>query len=276
MTKVANHTTVTTTVTTHTTKGEHSSDAKVSSPKEGSNHTTVVTTVTTHTYTSGGKAKSEEKENEPSTEDSDSSSANSPSSDEDSSVVEEKPVPKKVTVTTVKHTISSTNTPKDDDVDDFSDINVPETKPAPKKVTVTTLTHTSSRNTPKDEVADDFSDIDVTEKPTLVHKTRPHPTRKPAVVDDFSDLDVEPTKINKVVKVTPFENHMTAEEMRKQAENAHYRFSSSVNDNINGESQVRKEVRDGSKVNGMYSYDDGNFFRTVWYKADENGFVVVK
>lgn len=58
--------------------------------------------------------------------------------------------------------------------------------------------------------------------------------------------------------------------------NAHYSFASSVQDSINDHSITRQETRNGLVLNGMYSYSDGFFKRTVHYEADEGGYRVVK
>nr|CAD7416756.1 unnamed protein product [Timema poppensis] len=63
---------------------------------------------------------------------------------------------------------------------------------------------------------------------------------------------------------------------RRQAENAKYTFSSSVEDGIMDTSHVRQETRDGLKLNGLYSYSDGFYMRTVHYEADDQGYRVIK
>ncbi|CAH1163181.1 unnamed protein product [Phaedon cochleariae] len=70
--------------------------------------------------------------------------------------------------------------------------------------------------------------------------------------------------------------HEDEAESRRQAQNARYQFATQVNDNINGNFQQRAEVREGTKVYGKYSYDDGFVWRTVYYQADENGYRVTK
>lgn len=62
----------------------------------------------------------------------------------------------------------------------------------------------------------------------------------------------------------------------EEAKNAHYSFSSSVQDSINDHAITRSESRDGLALKGMYSYSDGFFKRTVNYMADENGYRVIK
>lgn len=62
----------------------------------------------------------------------------------------------------------------------------------------------------------------------------------------------------------------------EQARNAHYSFGTSVDDGINDHSIHRQETREGLALRGMYSYSDGFFKRTIHYKADENGYRVVK
>ncbi|XP_055905136.1 cuticle protein 7 [Eupeodes corollae] len=67
-----------------------------------------------------------------------------------------------------------------------------------------------------------------------------------------------------------------AEIEKIQNESAHYSFDSSVNDDINDQALQRTETRDGTKVEGSYSYSDGYVRRTVHYVADENGYRIVK
>lgn len=62
----------------------------------------------------------------------------------------------------------------------------------------------------------------------------------------------------------------------EEAKNAHYSFSSSVQDSINDHAITRSESRDGLALTGMYSYSDGFFKRTVHYMADQDGYRVVK
>ncbi|KAL7738243.1 hypothetical protein ACLKA6_006574 [Drosophila palustris] len=66
------------------------------------------------------------------------------------------------------------------------------------------------------------------------------------------------------------------EKEKEQNENAHYAYGSQVIDGINGGEMHREETRDGTKVTGSYSYNDGFVQRTVHYEADENGYRVVK
>jgi hypothetical protein len=68
----------------------------------------------------------------------------------------------------------------------------------------------------------------------------------------------------------------TDEELEKQAKSAYYKFGTEVHDTINDHEHVRKEVREGLELTGMYSYSDGYFRRTVYYKADEDGYRVTK
>lgn len=68
----------------------------------------------------------------------------------------------------------------------------------------------------------------------------------------------------------------TPEELHEQAKSAYYKFGTSVRDTINDLENVRHEVREGLAVNGMYSYSDGFFRRTVHYTADEDGYRVTK
>lgn len=75
-----------------------------------------------------------------------------------------------------------------------------------------------------------------------------------------------------------FNRNLDNEEEIKNQENknAHYSFASSVQDSINDHSITRQETRNGLALNGMYSYSDGFFKRTVHYEADEGGYRVVK
>lgn len=68
----------------------------------------------------------------------------------------------------------------------------------------------------------------------------------------------------------------TEEELENQAKSAYYKFGTSVHDTINDHEHVRQEVREGLELTGMYSYSDGFFHRSVWYKADEDGYRVTK
>ncbi|BFG03827.1 larval cuticle protein A3A [Drosophila madeirensis] len=63
---------------------------------------------------------------------------------------------------------------------------------------------------------------------------------------------------------------------RQQNESAQYSFNSNIDDQINDGSNSRTETRDGSTVQGSYSYTDGFVKRTVHYIADENGYRVLK
>lgn len=72
------------------------------------------------------------------------------------------------------------------------------------------------------------------------------------------------------------EPELTDAELREQAESAHYSFESTIDDTINDHAITRQETRDGLSLNGMYSYSDGFFRRTVHYAADENGYRVLK
>lgn len=69
---------------------------------------------------------------------------------------------------------------------------------------------------------------------------------------------------------------LSSEEEQEQAKSAYYNFETSVHDTINDHEHVRKEVREGLALKGMYSYSDGFFKRTVHYEADEGGYRVVK
>ncbi|XP_060657549.1 larval cuticle protein A3A [Drosophila nasuta] len=63
---------------------------------------------------------------------------------------------------------------------------------------------------------------------------------------------------------------------KEQNESAQYQFGSQVVDGINDGKIQREETREGTKVTGSYSYNDGFVERTVHYEADENGYRVVK
>ncbi|KAK9871993.1 hypothetical protein WA026_015238 [Henosepilachna vigintioctopunctata] len=71
-------------------------------------------------------------------------------------------------------------------------------------------------------------------------------------------------------------NDYQNDESKIQNQNAKYTFASDVKDTINGNVHQRHEQREGNKVTGMYTYEDGFFRRTVHYEADENGYRVVK
>jgi hypothetical protein len=64
--------------------------------------------------------------------------------------------------------------------------------------------------------------------------------------------------------------------LRKQAQSAQYSYGSQIKDGIMDGQITRQETRDGLNVEGMYSYSDGFFMRTVHYAADENGYRVIK
>ncbi|XP_037032031.1 uncharacterized protein LOC119071271 [Bradysia coprophila] len=89
-------------------------------------------------------------------------------------------------------------------------------------------------------------------------------------------IPVPSTPVRQQVVHTDEEDAETARYLRKQAENAHYSFDSSVQDTINDHAISRQEVRDGLALKGMYSYSDGFFRRTVHYEADEHGYRVTK
>ncbi|CAH1107824.1 unnamed protein product [Psylliodes chrysocephalus] len=94
----------------------------------------------------------------------------------------------------------------------------------------------------------------------IVHKV---PTTSSSHSDDWSE--VHPS------------NHVeNSAEFQQQAKNANYQYASQVDDHINGNYQQKAEVRQGGVVYGKYSYDDGFFWRTVYYQADKNGYVVTR
>jgi hypothetical protein len=68
----------------------------------------------------------------------------------------------------------------------------------------------------------------------------------------------------------------TEEELEEQRKSAYYKFGTSIHDSINDNEHIRSEVRNGLELTGMYSYSDGFFRRTVYYKADEDGYRVTK
>lgn len=96
----------------------------------------------------------------------------------------------------------------------------------------------------------------------------------------FKDLEEKVSQVNTKVErsyeVPSTQSPQELQEARHQALNAHYSFSTNVDDNILGSLLQQVEERKGGKVYGKYSYDDGNNFVTRYYIADENGFRVVK
>jgi hypothetical protein len=77
------------------------------------------------------------------------------------------------------------------------------------------------------------------------------------------------------------ERKQSAQELQRLADleaarNAHYYFSSDVQDQINDLTQHRDELRDGLKVRGSFSYSDGFLRRHVSYEADENGYRIIR
>jgi hypothetical protein len=83
---------------------------------------------------------------------------------------------------------------------------------------------------------------------------------------------VKPTTIKPITTTEP----ETEEELENQAKSAFYKFGTSVHDTINDSTNVRQEERDGLELTGMYSYSDGFFKRTVYYKAGVGGYQVTK
>ncbi|CAH1107825.1 unnamed protein product [Psylliodes chrysocephalus] len=94
----------------------------------------------------------------------------------------------------------------------------------------------------------------------IVHKV---PTTSSSHSEDWSEVHSS----------NNFEN---SAEFQQQAKNAHFQFATQVDDHINGNYQQKAETRQGGVLYGKYSYDDGFFWTTVYYKADKNGFVVTK
>lgn len=101
---------------------------------------------------------------------------------------------------------------------------------------------------------------------------------KPATQEVQVDSVVFPevTEARPAIKNERNIDDLEKERQQEEAKNAHYSFSSSVQDTINDNTIVRSESRDGLALMGMYSYSDGFFKRTVHYQADENGYRVVK
>ncbi|KAF4526288.1 hypothetical protein B566_EDAN013649 [Ephemera danica] len=64
-------------------------------------------------------------------------------------------------------------------------------------------------------------------------------------------------------------------EREKQILDAQYSFRSEVNDPLSDSNIVREEKREDGAVEGMYSYSDGFFRRTVRYRADRLGYRVL-
>ena len=67
---------------------------------------------------------------------------------------------------------------------------------------------------------------------------------------------------------------MEAEQTRNR--NAFYHFRSDVHDGVKDGQLYREETRNGLQVDGSYSYSDGFVRRVVQYRADENGYRVLK
>lgn len=166
------------------------------------------------------------------------------------------------------------------DVEEANKVSTPIEKVASEDHHVDHLSVSSSTPSPTTSAisGDEFDVIDLQEAiwtPFPVRRVANEVTEEDLNFSDLKESNMKPSPVSKAESSAPLNYHLSEEE-RRQAENAHYKFSASVNDNISGQLQVRKEVRDGAKVTGRYSYDDGNFYRTVWYRADENGFVVLK
>lgn len=93
-------------------------------------------------------------------------------------------------------------------------------------------------------------------------------------VDNVQNLGVTSSPVDSIVPTEESEELRLLRE--EQAKNAHYSFDSSIRDSINDHSITRQETRDGLALNGMYSYSDGYFRRTVHYEADQDGYRVTK
>ncbi|XP_045465793.1 uncharacterized protein LOC123674767 isoform X1 [Harmonia axyridis] len=64
--------------------------------------------------------------------------------------------------------------------------------------------------------------------------------------------------------------------LTSQSTGIKYSFTSDIQDEINGNLHKRQESREGNKVSGSYTYEDGYFRRTVYYIADEKGYRVIR
>lgn len=93
----------------------------------------------------------------------------------------------------------------------------------------------------------------------------------------FKDLEEVVQGYAKNVPVIPTTRSLKKTQEEKQQDlEAHYSFSTKVEDNINGYSTDQVEERKNGKVYGRYSYDDSISYITRYYIADENGFRIVK
>lgn len=122
-------------------------------------------------------------------------------------------------------------------------------------------------------------------EPTPIEAARPAPKKRVRVVKErvkslpIVAVDNIPVAAEPIGTARGLANELAIEDQlrrEEEAKNAHYSFSSSVQDSINDHAIVRSETRDGLALKGMYSYSDGFFKRTVHYEADENGYRVVK
>ncbi|KAL3271330.1 hypothetical protein HHI36_021818 [Cryptolaemus montrouzieri] len=84
-------------------------------------------------------------------------------------------------------------------------------------------------------------------------------------------LDFEQPALKPIPSPAKIPNEWELEQNR----NAHYQFSTNIDDKISDQTQQRSEVRDGLKVEGSYSYSDGYFKRTYHYVADDKGYRIV-
>lgn len=106
------------------------------------------------------------------------------------------------------------------------------------------------------------------DKPALVDSVTFPETPRAAAIASIQHEQVPITR-------TTFDEEKLLREA-DEAKNAHYSFSSSVQDTINDHAISRSETRDGLALTGMYSYSDGFFKRTVHYQADQDGYRVLK
>lgn len=127
--------------------------------------------------------------------------------------------------------------------------------------------------------------VKVTKQPILVDQPQPAPVPLPTPPNFLpgpapSVAHIEHPEPQIIVQrpVSPSESgsNVDAELLRKQAENAHYSFGTSVRDGIMDHELFRQETRDGLKLSGTYSSSDGFYRHTVQYEADENGYRIVK
>ncbi|KAK9871992.1 hypothetical protein WA026_015237 [Henosepilachna vigintioctopunctata] len=91
------------------------------------------------------------------------------------------------------------------------------------------------------------------------------------------DVDAEPNSIPVPTsgRFTGISERKPTELELEQNRNAHYKFSTNIDDKISDQTQQRTEVRDGLKVEGSYSYSDGYYKRTYHYVADDKGYRIV-